>query len=381
MDGRTSLARIASGAARLWNAGAGARVRLYRHGLLRQRRLNAKVISIGNIAWGGSGKTPFTLWLARHLEASGIRPSILTRGYRRNSREPVQILPPDTPPEEARDAGEEAQIYLRRLRVPLGISASRYDAGRQLEARFPVDVHLLDDGFQHLALWRDLDLVLLDAQNPWGRRGLFPSLLREPLSALGRADAVLLTRYELASSAPPEDSGLEALRATLKQINPAAPCFTVRTQLLYFQKRHSEARIPIEQILPRRALAFCGLGNPEGFFGMLAQAAIPVIARKVFPDHHRYSPRDLSRLEQAAAETQADCLLTTEKDLLNLPEGASGNLPIYWAAIELVVEEEPRLLAWIADRLQIFETSAATIPQGAGNIPATSARRSPSIPP
>jgi len=348
--------RAAAGAAALWNAAARVRIGLYRRGLLPKRRLNAKVISIGNIAWGGTGKTPFTIWLARRLADSGLRLSILTRGHRRTSRARVHIIPPHTPPEDASDAGDEVQLYLRNLRdarIPIGVAASRYEAGKLLEEQFPVDVHLLDDGFQHVALARDLDLALVDAENPWGRRGAFSSLLRESPAALARADAVLLTRCELLDSASGPNS-VEGLRAALLRCNPRAEFFAVRTELIGFRGSPDNGLLHAEKFRLLRPFAFCELGNPRAFFRTLEQAGIALVGQKTFPDHHRYGASDLAALERTAA-AGADCLLTTEKDWVNLPVETSLRLPLYWTEIGLRVEEESRLLRWISRRLELPE--------------------------
>lgn len=354
------ISRAASRAATLWNEAARLRVGLYQRGWLRQKRLHAKVISVGNIAWGGTGKTPFTIWLACRLQARGLPVSILTRGYRRASRERVQIISPGTPPGDAADAGDEVQLFLRNLRIPLGVSASRYEAGRLLEAQFPVDVHLLDDGFQHLALHRDLDLALVDAENPWGRRGSFRSLLREAPEALRRADAILLTRCELVPAGSSTDS-LASLRAVLERLNPTAPCFPVRTELIGFREHLTNRMLAPEDFRSRRPLAFCALGNPRAFFRTLDRAGISVAGQKVFPDHHRYSVRDLEALAKAAVKAGATGLVATEKDWVNLPPGAHLDLPLYWAVVELHVEQESRLLQWIGDRLELPVVSGSAV--------------------
>jgi tetraacyldisaccharide 4'-kinase len=348
------ISRAAAGASALWNGAARLRVGLYRNGLLPQKRLREKVISVGNIAWGGSGKTPFAMWLARRLQQGGLPVSILTRGYRRTSREHVQIIPPGTSPQAAEDAGDEVQLYLRNLRipdeVPIGVSASRYDAGSLLESRFPVKVHLLDDGFQHIGLHRDLDLVLVDAENPWGRRGAFSSLLRESPAALARADAILLTRCELLPD-PPDPNSAEALRNELLRWNPRAPFFAVRTRVVGFRRGDDDHSVSEEEFRLLRPLAFCGIGNPRAFFRTLESSAIPVTDRKIFPDHHRYQEDELAAIEKAAAAHGANCLVTTQKDWVNLREKAGMKLPVYWTEIDLMVEEESRLLHWISERL------------------------------
>ena len=348
------ISRAAAGAAALWNGAARLRVGLYRNGLLPKKRLRARVISVGNIAWGGTGKTPFTMWLARRLQQGGLPVSILTRGYRRASRDHVQIIPPGTSPKAAEDAGDEVQLYLRNLQapagIPIGVSPSRYDSGSLLEARFPVQVHLLDDGFQHVALHRDLDLVLVDAENPWGRRGAFPSLLREAPAALGRADAVLVTRCEFLPAAP-HPNPVEALRNELLQWNPHAQFFAVRTRVVGFHADDEGHAVPIEEFHSLRPFTFCGIGNPRAFFRTLEGSGIPVTGQQVFLDHHRYEESELAALEKAAAANGAGCLVTTEKDWVNLPMGIKTNLPLYWTEIDLMVEEESRLLQWISARL------------------------------
>ena len=353
MSRRAPHSGMARVAANLWAAGAQLRVRLYETGLLRQERLRASVISIGNISWGGTGKTPFTIWLAGRLQARGLRVSILTRGYGRTSTERVKILPPGASPESALGDGDEVQLYLRHLNLPIGISSSRHEAGKLLEENFPVDVHLLDDGFQHLRLARNLDLVLVDAANPWGGRSGWPILLREGLSSLRRADAILLTRCELATETSKDQAGLESLQATMRRFNPDAPCFMVRTKLLHFAGIQAANFLPVEEFIGRRPLAFCALGNPGNFFRMLEGTGIEVIAKKFFPDHHRYNREDLLSLAKMAQENRADCLITTEKDIVNLPSTAALSLPLYWAAIEPAVEDEDRLLNWIGERLHL----------------------------
>ena len=358
------LSALGTGVGTLWNTAAWLRVKAHQAGLLPKQRLRAKVISVGNLAWGGTGKTPFTIWLAVRLQDAGLRVSILTRGYGRRSRERVQIIPPGTRAEDVPDAGDEVRLYLRHLRVPIGIAASRHLAGSQVENRFPVDVHLLDDGFQHLSLHRNLDLVLVDALNPWSTLWLVPGVLREGRSALRRADAVLVTRSELLPPMTRDYAG--GIRATVKKHNSDAPCFMVRTMLLPFTNSEGCAVAP-EEFRSRRPLAFCAVGNPRAFFRMLAMEGIPVAGQKAFPDHFRYSMSNLVSLEKAAAEAGADCLLTTEKDLINLPANANFRLPLYWAAIQLSVEEEPRLLQWIWDRLELPGAPPELRPEEARN--------------
>ena len=354
--GQQPAAGFASRAGQLWTAGARFRVRLYETGLLRQRSLRAKVISIGNISWGGTGKTPLTIWLAEQLQVAGLRVSILTRGYGRTSTEKIKVLPPGTTPESAAADGDEVRLYLRHLKLPIGISSSRFEAGRQVEENYPVDIHLLDDGFQHLALARNLDIVLIDAANPLGGRPGWPVLLREGWSALRRAHLVLLTRCEMATAAEREHPNVQELEQAVRDINPGAACFRVSTRLLHFVSLNGECT-PRNVLVQKRALAFCRVGNPESFFHMVKDAGIELVASKVFPDHHQYSERELDNLRKMAEESRADCLITTEKDIVNLPPVSASSLPLFWAAIEMVIRDEDRLLRCIRERLHLFPES------------------------
>ena len=354
------LAPLASGAAAVWTAGARMRAQLYQSGLLPQRRLCAKVISVGNIAWGGTGKTPFTIWLANRLQSAGAKISILTRGYGRTSREKVKVIPPGTSPSNTSHDGDEVQLYLRYLQLPIGIADNRYEAGCAVEEQFPIDVHLLDDGFQHLPLARDLDLVLVDAGNPWGSRGVFPRLLREGPGALRRADAIVLTRCDQARMSKESIAALRELKGAALRLNLDAPFFSASTRLLGFADARGITTAP-EAMAGRRAVAFCGLGNPRNFLEMFPADRLHVIelqelsvaAAKVFPDHHRYTQRDLESLEKLARRHSADCLVTTEKDWVNLPENALWQRPVYWAAIEPVLEQEEEFLHWLGERLEM----------------------------
>jgi tetraacyldisaccharide 4'-kinase len=338
--------------ARLYTAGAGLRTWLYRSGWIRQARLRAKVVSIGNLTFGGTGKTPFTIWLAGRLSASGLRVSILTRGYRRRSSDRVRVLAAGTAASEARRDGDEVQIYFRHLEnVPVGIAARRFDAGRALEDQYPVDIHLLDDGFQHLALARDLDLVLIDTSNPWGARAGFARALRESPRALSRAHAAVFTHCESAAGSEAEREQLDSLRRMVLSFNPRIPQFLCSTRLFHFIDARSGKSVTLDQTANWRALAFCGLGNPQQFMSLLNREGPECVATRFFPDHHSYTAEEIQALNRLARESGANVFLTTEKDFVNLPEPLEFGAACYWASIEARVEEEDRLLGWLLERL------------------------------
>ncbi|MBI3934214.1 MAG: tetraacyldisaccharide 4'-kinase [Acidobacteria bacterium] len=358
------LSTMGQAAANLYTAGSAARTWVYQHGWIGQQRLRAKVISIGNIAWGGTSKTPFTIWLADRLSGAGVRVSILTRGYGRTSRELLRVFSPGESPPAVNDTGDEAQLYLRHLcHVPIGIAHNRYEAGHAIEDRFPLDVHLLDDGFQHLALARDLDVVLMDARNPWGARWGISRVLREGPAALRRAHAILITNCGLVGNGG--EAKLEFLKLSLRKLNPESPQFLASTRIVHFVERNGPNCVSLETMAGRRALAFCGLGNPDNFFSMLNDAGVPCVAREAFHDHHRYRVHDLERIAKLAQRTRVDCLITTEKDLLNLPHAAALSIPLYWASIQIVVEGEDQLLRWVGEKLGMTLGPAADATAGA----------------
>jgi tetraacyldisaccharide 4'-kinase len=331
----------------VWNSGAALRALLYEAGWTARGQLGSKVVSVGNIAWGGTGKTPFVIWLAQRLNTAGLRTSILTRGYRRTSQERVRVLPPGSDAKTAVHDGDEVQLYLRHLPgTAVGIAASRLQAGRELEKRFQIDLHLLDDGFQHLALMRDLDIVLIDASNPWGGRAGFPSLLRESPRALKRASAIVLTHCESSSR-----DQIESLQSALRRYNAEAPQFLASTRLLHLASTTGGHSRTLEEVRNTRCLAFCGIGSPGHFLRMLEQSGLSCVAHRFFGDHHRYSASDLEQLENRARSSRADCLITTEKDVMNLSEQAHVPLPLYFAEIGIEVQDEGILLAWLGDRL------------------------------
>jgi tetraacyldisaccharide 4'-kinase len=162
---------------------------------------------------------------------------------------------------------------------------------------------------------------------------------------LRRADALLLTNCQAA-----QESGA-TLAKYLQSLAPGVPIFSCSTQLQSFESASGQAALSVQQMQSRRPLAFCGLGNPSAFFSMLAAAAIPPVARRIFHDHHRYAAADIRTLERLALDHSADCLLTTEKDLVNLPEDARFSVPLYWAAVQMHPQQPANLLRWIAERL------------------------------
>lgn len=317
-------------------------------GTARRCRLSTPVISVGSISMGGSGKTPLVLWLAQRLKEAGHSPAILTRGYRRRVPERHTVLAPGAQVPPAR-TGDEAQIFLRSGVGPVGIGADRAAVGRLVEEHFHPDVMLLDDGFQHWRLARDLDIVLIDALAPFGpNRRLFPlGRLREPMSALSRAAAFVVTRTE-------SGRGYGAIVERLREQNRAAPVFFSRVVPKGWVDAVTGERFDARSLPQARLGAFCGLANPSSFWSTLAGLKIDPLTRWTFGDHHQYKPLDLRRLTAQARATGIEALLTTEKDVMNISDGALtllSPLKLYWLDITVEVDGATELLSVIRSRL------------------------------
>jgi tetraacyldisaccharide 4'-kinase len=328
--------------AALWRVGGDAKRRRSERAASRAKALAAPVISIGGITMGGSGKTPFTVYLARQLRARHHTPAILTRGYRRRSPSANLILPTGT---SARAAftGDEAQIFLRAAICPVGIGSNRYETGRILLAQIPrIDVLVLDDGFQHARLPRSVDIVLIDGLDPFGNHDVFPvGRLREPLSSLARADILVITRTESLLQ-------FNAIKDRLRSYNDTAPVFRATLKIKHWRDARTGRRI--EQLPSSRVAAFCGLGNPANFFNALESLGLEIAFRWSFGDHHSYRPLEIARLAQQARLNGARVLVTTEKDTFNFPleiDSVLQGLDVAWLEVEMRVEQEPALFATI----------------------------------
>lgn len=338
----------------IWRKGAAFNRRRSERAPESQLPLPVPVISIGGITIGGSGKTPFTNYLAERLKASGCSPAILTRGYHRRSPHPSLVFSPGVhvPPAIT---GDEAQIFLHAGIAPIGIGADRFITAHILLEQLPgTDVLLLDDGFQHARLKRDFDILIIDGLDPFGWDGIVPlGRLREPLAALSRADAFVVTRAE-------NDLRYHAITARLKTYNAHAPVF--RTRLLARCWRDYRTGACRTDLDGHPVAAFCGLGNPENFWRTLESLGLNVVFRWSFPDHHAYKPFELQRVADQARMQGATLLVTTEKDRINCPdhlERAIAPLDLAWLEIDLVLEDEKGLLAILDNAIRRHKAARA----------------------
>jgi len=307
----------------------------FNHRWSRIHRVDAPVISVGNLTTGGTGKTPFVAWLINDLRRRGRQPGLLSRGYRSfaapakgglggvipNSTSNFARTPPTTPLERGGERlNDEAQViewlcpgmpHVQQRDRVAGVHRLR-NPGMAIPG-LPVDVILLDDGFQHRRLHRDLDIVLIDALQPWGYGRLLPrGLLREPPSALKRADIVLLTRADLV-----EPEALEELRHEICRVRGIGSDGEIAFRPTRLVNASGQSR-PLAELSSMRVAAFCGIGNPHGFARSLQSLGVTTFPR-AFPDHHAYSPADWNELIRWGDAQSANILVTTLKDLVKLP--------------------------------------------------------------
>ena len=331
----------------LYGVAMRARRALYSSGRFRVHELGVPVISVGNLTTGGTGKTPLVEWIARELARTGERVCILTRGYGR-AKPGARVVVSDGKEilSNAAEAGDEPLLLAETLK---GMAAVISDADRVAAASWAIDnlhskVFLLDDGFQHLRVARDLNILTIDASNPWGNRKLLPAgSLRESPAELARADCIVITRADDAHA-------LEELRSEIAALNHEAPIFLSRMRISAIREvrgKLGQSSILEKEIKRTRLAAFCGLGNPESFFSLLRRAGYQPAYTQTFRDHHTYTQSDLDQITRRSVARGAQILLTTAKDEVKL-RPLTSRLPCYVVEIEIEIENEETLKALIA---------------------------------
>jgi tetraacyldisaccharide 4'-kinase len=289
----------------LYGAAVGARNGLYDRGWLGSRRLEGSVISVGNVSAGGAGKTPFVILLGESFKARGIRFDVLSRGYGRKTRGVLLVDPGGLP----RDFGDEPLLMARRLGVPVVVGEDRFHAGRFAERQFGPQIHLVDDGFQHRGLARDFDIVLVTPED--ARDRLLPAgRLREPLRALERADAVVLSGGASADSFPLVGKTVWRVRRGI-----------------------------VPENVPPRPLVFCGIARPQNFVLQLRTAGVDAVAEAFFSDHHAYTVKDIRDLLELRQRSDAGGFVTTEKDAVNLGGYLDALAPLAVVPVKMEVAD------------------------------------------
>jgi tetraacyldisaccharide 4'-kinase len=293
------------------------------------RRLRWPVVSVGNLSVGGAGKTPLVICLARLLERAGIHPDVLSRGYGRSRKTAERVDAEGS----AEQFGDEPLLIARATALPVYVGASRYEAGLLAERELPVEaVHLLDDGFQHRQLARNLDIVVVHPSDL--RERLLPAgRLREPLSGLGRANVIVLRQED-------------------KQLETSLRAYTRKECLFWRIRRTVSLAIP-----SRRAVAFCAIARPSEFFAALAESGVEMVERISFRDHHRYTAADIERLAKLGQRHGCDAFVITGKDEVKLDAAMRQRLnvvaPLRTAALTVELEDESAVLGQLRELLRI----------------------------
>jgi tetraacyldisaccharide 4'-kinase len=315
------------------------RDRAYRWGLLSTGRLSCPVISVGNITLGGSGKTPLVELVVQSLLEAGVAPAVVSRGYGRNTRgahivadrRGVQLSP--------RAAGDEPVLLAERLPgVAILVGENRLEAGQLAVEACAAGAVVLDDGFQHRTLTKDLEIVAINGRAPWGNQRLFPrGMLREPLSALHRADLLVATN-------PPQASDVDSLERVARRYT-RAPLLVARYEIADARNANGDGVLHVGALEGCRLLAFAGVGSPKGFAETLASARVRSAGLVEYPDHHWYTEADLRELDAQARGLGAEGLITTEKDWMRLRGLDRPRGPLWVLSVRLVLESGREILS------------------------------------
>jgi len=326
------------------------RVLLYDWGWFAQRRLPVPVLSVGNLTLGGTGKTPVVIVLVEWLLAQGKRVAILSRGYRRTSTDPYLLVSDGerllVGPTEA---GDEPFLMAQRCpKAIVAVGADRYELGEWVLNRFPVDCLVLDDGFQHLGLYRDMNLLLVDATDAEGLAALVPAgRLREPLQAAARATAIMVTRADVPAQVTQVCRRLQATLGTMP--DPIQVVF--RSESLVPVVTGTSQ--PLSWFKGKTALLCSGVGHAGSFRSLIERIGIRILDEVIYADHHAYTSQDVEQLRTRAAELQAELVVTTEKDACKLAT-LLQDTDCWWAIrlITDVIVGEDRLRRLVLGRLK-----------------------------
>lgn len=303
---RTLLRPLSS----LYGALLRARCAAYRHGFRRSIQLSIPVISVGNLTHGGTGKTPVVEAIIRVLIRGGRSPAVLTRGYGRQDKEPRVIVGPEVQIPVQLSGDEPRELAQRLPGVPIIIDHDRLRGGKKAQS-LGADCVVLDDGYQHLRLRRDLNILLIDAGDPFGGTALPPKgRLREPLKGIRRADLILVTKIRGMEIPPP-------IQTRLRELHPRCPVHGLRLEAWRLRGAHGIE--DISKLKGREVLAFAGVGRPKLFSTVLSDLGAIVMEENFFPDHHFYTSEQIRELEMKARE-MGWIPVTTAKDAVKIPE-------------------------------------------------------------
>ena len=317
----------------------------YETGFFESHKLTVPTISVGNITVGGTGKTPLVIYIAQILAEKGGKVCVISRGYKReNEKERVLVSDGHKILSSPRKSGDELYEMAKKLlgKAIIIADADRVAAGAWAIQEFGVTACILDDAFQHLKIKRDLDIVAIDATNPFGNRKTLPTgILREPLKNLQRSDLIIITRGNLVEN-------LDNLKTEIQNLHPKCRILIADNQISQITKlkefsNESLTKKNSKLVFPKsNVLAFCALGNPNNFFNQLTTEGINVTATKTFRDHYQYDQKDVSAIEKEALASNCKLLFTTAKDAVKL-RGLKFSLPIYVIESRIILDNEKKL--------------------------------------
>jgi tetraacyldisaccharide 4'-kinase len=307
---------------------------LYRKGIFKRHRLSCKVISIGNITVGGTGKTPATCLIARHFKNAGCNVAVLSRGYRAQAgAEPLIVSDGNHIIAGPEVAGDEAVMLAQKLPgVPILAGQNRFLLGQRAIHDFSAQALLIDDGFQHYPLQRDLDIVLINARNPFGNGFLLPrGTLREPLSSLRRTPLIVLTKVE-------KTTEVKKLEELIRIYRPNAHIFIASVQAACLHRLADNAAVDLGIMRNKAVVALCSIGDPETFYSLLASLGCNIMQKLAFPDHHWYRSDDYAVINSCGQV--ADFIITTEKDIVKLDKNMIDNKKMFILETEMHIDRE-----------------------------------------
>jgi tetraacyldisaccharide 4'-kinase len=307
---------------------------LYSRGILQSCALPCRVISIGNITLGGTGKTPTAIYLAQLFQARGMKTVVLSRGYKGTSSEKAAVVSDGKKILlDVREAGDEPFLLSQALPgVPVIIGKNRVVSGQRAIEQFSPEIVILDDGFQHIQLKRDVDIVLIDLHYGFGNGHLVPrGMLREPLSAMKRADIFLLTKR----TGSRED---QAVEEKIISLTAGAPTFFTHYEINGLTTLHDAQQTDLRTLQGKKVLALSGIGNPHYFSYLLRLNGLSVAEEVILPDHHNYTPQDVSMLGEYL--DRVDCIVTTAKDSSKMDREMFKELPILTLEVMLKIQDE-----------------------------------------
>jgi tetraacyldisaccharide 4'-kinase len=331
-----------------------ARYRLYRWGIFPTKRLPLKVVCVGNMTMGGTGKTPMVEYIARTLRGVGMEVAVLSRGYKGKQEKGLAVVSDgNTILLSQSESGDEPFLLAYRLQgIPVLVGRNRYQSGKMAYQRFGTQVAVLDDGYQHIQLDRDMNLLLVDGREGFGNGHLFPrGPLREPLEGLARADGFLITRAEL-------EDRTQAVEEMLRHWNSKAGVYRGRYVPEHLYDPVTDHRHPLDDLRGKRVLAFAGLANPEYFFELLTSLGAILDREIIFRDHHRYTQRDLEAIQEMMSRTK--WAVTTQKDMVRLAGLDLKGYPIRVLEIRMEILNEEAFKAALFRRLEIHARAASS---------------------